>query len=101
MFDSRGTEGTYVRTEGKYVLILKFFWTAKTKSFEPKQAEAALGPKTLTAHYAGIYCIAEINNHWNKFLVAIPSDTTLKLFGKTVVSDRLAKTEKRLKEKYP
>ena len=55
--------------------------------FKPTQIKTTITPNTFTAHDAGIYSNAEIDQFWNRVLFAKHSNTTLQLLGKSLSDD--------------
>ena len=53
--------------------------------FTPSQTKTTIRPNTFTAHDAGIYSNAELNQFWNRILFSKHSDTTLQLLGKALI----------------
>ena len=62
--------------------------------FEAKQVQFATNPNVLTAQEAGNYSKAELTNFRNRVFFNNQSDTTLKIWGKTISYDFLATSEK-------
>ena len=52
--------------------------------FKPTQIKTTITPNTLTAQDAGIYSNAELDQFWNRVLLAKHSDTTLQLLRKSI-----------------
>ena len=55
--------------------------------FKPTQIKTTITPNTFTAQDAGIYSNAELDQFWNRVLIAKHSDTTLQLLGKSLSYD--------------
>ena len=55
--------------------------------FKPTEIKTTTTPNTITAQDAGIYSNAELDQFWNRVLVAKHSDTTLQLIGKSLIYD--------------
>ena len=53
--------------------------------FTPSQIKTTIQPNTFTAHDAGIYSNAELNQFWNRIFFSKHSDTTLQILGKLLV----------------
>ena len=54
---------------------------------KPTQIKTTITPNTVTAQDAGIYANAEVDQFWNRVLIAKHSDTTLQLLGKSLSYD--------------
>ena len=52
--------------------------------FTPSQIKTTIRPNTFTAHDAGIYSNAELDQFWNRILFSRHSDSTLQLLGKAL-----------------
>ena len=55
--------------------------------FKPTQIKTTITPNTFTAQDAGIYSNAELDQFWNRVLIAKHSNTTLQLLGKSLSYD--------------
>ena len=73
--------------EDFYLLIPEPLKREAPQMFKPTQVKTTITPNTFTAQDAGIYSNAELDQFWNRVLVAKHSDTTLQLLGKSLSYD--------------
>ena len=73
--------------EDFYVLTPDQLKREPPEMFKPTQIKTTITPNTFTAHDAGIYSNAELDQFWSRVLFAKHSDTTLQLLGKLLSYD--------------